>query len=107
MSFDLHLNGLRAVVTGGTLGLGAAVVKTLVDAGALVATSARTLPAQPVEGVTLRSCRSVNCGRCESFCSDRPAGLGWCRYPDQRAWWLKDSRWWFRWPLVMSTGSLS
>jgi NAD(P)-dependent dehydrogenase (short-subunit alcohol dehydrogenase family) len=41
MSFDLHLTGLRAVVTGGTLGLGAAVVKPLVDAGARVATSAR------------------------------------------------------------------
>jgi NAD(P)-dependent dehydrogenase (short-subunit alcohol dehydrogenase family) len=51
MSFDLHLNGLRAVVTGGTLGLGAAVVKTLIEAGARVATSARTLPAQRVEGV--------------------------------------------------------
>jgi len=37
MSFDLHLNGLRAVVTGGTLGLGAAVVKTLAEAGARVA----------------------------------------------------------------------
>ena len=52
MSFDLHLNGLRAVVTGGTLGVGAAVVKTLAEAGARVAASARTLPAQPVEGVT-------------------------------------------------------
>jgi NAD(P)-dependent dehydrogenase (short-subunit alcohol dehydrogenase family) len=39
------------VVTGGTLGLGAAVVKTLADAGARVATSARTLPAQPVAGL--------------------------------------------------------
>ena len=52
MSFDLHLDGLRAVVTGGTLGLGAAVVKTLAEAGARVATSARTVPAQPVDGVT-------------------------------------------------------
>lgn len=56
MNFDLHLNGLRAVVTGGTLGLGAAVVKTLVEAGAKVATSERTLPAQPVEGGELCSC---------------------------------------------------
>ncbi len=45
MSFDLHLNGLRAVVTGGTLGLGAAVVRTLAEAGARVATSARSAPA--------------------------------------------------------------
>ncbi|SAK79005.1 short chain dehydrogenase [Caballeronia temeraria] len=52
MSFDLQLNGLRAVVTGGTLGLGAAVVKTFAEAGARVTTSARTLPAQPMEGVT-------------------------------------------------------
>lgn len=52
MSFDLQLNGLRAVVTGGTLGLGAAVVKTLLQAGARVTTSARTLPTQPLEGVT-------------------------------------------------------
>lgn len=52
MSFDLQLNGLRAVVTGGTQGLGAAVVQALVEAGARVATAARTVPAQPAEGVT-------------------------------------------------------
>ncbi|SEN15579.1 NAD(P)-dependent dehydrogenase, short-chain alcohol dehydrogenase family [Luteibacter sp. UNCMF331Sha3.1] len=52
MSFDLRLKDMRAVVTGGTLGLGAAVVKTLADAGARVATAARTLPSSPVEGVT-------------------------------------------------------
>lgn len=52
MSFDLQMNGLRAVVTGGTLGLGAAVVRALVDAGARVATSARKTPETPVEGVS-------------------------------------------------------
>ncbi|MGN6481648.1 SDR family oxidoreductase [Luteibacter sp.] len=51
-SFDLQLNGLRAVVTGGTMGLGAAVVEVLTQAGARVATSARSMPAKPVEGVT-------------------------------------------------------
>ncbi|MFQ6347513.1 SDR family oxidoreductase [Pseudomonas sp. R11F] len=52
MSLDLRLNALRAVVTGGTKGLGAAVVQRLVEAGARVATSARVMPAQAVEGVT-------------------------------------------------------
>lgn len=52
MSFDLQLNGVRAVVTGGTLGLGAAVVRALVDAGARVATSARKAPEAPVKGVS-------------------------------------------------------
>ena len=51
MSFDLQLGGLRAVVTGGTAGVGAAVVRTLAEAGARVMTSARSLPARPVEGV--------------------------------------------------------
>lgn len=52
MSFDLQLNGLRAVVTGGTMGLCAAVVQNLVEGGARVATSARDVSARPVEGVT-------------------------------------------------------
>jgi len=52
MSFDLQLNGLRAVVTGGTMGLGAAVVQTLLEAGARVATSARKVPERPIDGVT-------------------------------------------------------
>ncbi|MHA3737124.1 SDR family oxidoreductase [Pseudomonas sp. Eth.TT006] len=52
MSFDLQLNGLRAVVTGGTMGLGAAVVQTLTEAGAQVVTSARDVSSQPVAGVT-------------------------------------------------------
>lgn len=52
MSFNLQLDGLRAVVTGGTLGLGAAVVQSLLEAGARVMTSARKPPARPLDGVT-------------------------------------------------------
>ena len=52
MSFDLQLRGLRVLVTGGTLGLGAAVVKSFSEAGARVATSARTMPAHPMAGVS-------------------------------------------------------
>ncbi|WP_070885649.1 SDR family oxidoreductase [Pseudomonas argentinensis] len=51
MNYDLQLDGLRTVVTGGTQGLGAAVVQTLVEAGARVATSARDVSVRPVDGV--------------------------------------------------------
>ena len=45
MSFDLGLAGRRALVTGGTKGVGAAVVAALRDAGAEVLTTARSVPA--------------------------------------------------------------
>ncbi|MYM66600.1 SDR family oxidoreductase [Pseudoduganella sp. FT55W] len=51
MSFDLQLNGQRALVTGGTKGLGAALVKSLRQAGVLVMTTARAIPEAPQEGV--------------------------------------------------------
>lgn len=44
MSFDLGLKGRRALVTGGTKGVGAAVVSTLIDAGVSVVATARTVP---------------------------------------------------------------
>lgn len=44
MSFDLQLKGLRALVTGGTKGVGAAVVQALLEAGAQVMATARSAP---------------------------------------------------------------
>lgn len=51
MSFDLQLTGKRALVTGGARGVGAAVVRTLVDAGAQVVAAALSRPRQPVDNV--------------------------------------------------------
>lgn len=45
MSFDLELTGLRALVTGGSKGLGAAIVESLSRAGMKVIATARALPA--------------------------------------------------------------
>lgn len=51
MSFDLQLQDKRALVTGGTQGLGAAVVQTLLHAGARVMTTARSVPATSTSGL--------------------------------------------------------
>lgn len=51
MSFDLQLAGQRALVTGGTKGAGAAVVRALHAAGVRVTATARAAPAQPTPGV--------------------------------------------------------
>ena len=51
MSFDLQLKSRRALVTGGTRGVGKAVVETLCGAGARIVATGRSLPAQPAEGV--------------------------------------------------------
>jgi NAD(P)-dependent dehydrogenase (short-subunit alcohol dehydrogenase family) len=44
MSFNLELNGLRALVTGGTKGIGQAVVSLLRDEGATIISTARSIP---------------------------------------------------------------
>lgn len=44
MNFDLGIGGQRALVTGGTRGVGAAVVQSLLAAGAIVAATGRTVP---------------------------------------------------------------
>jgi NAD(P)-dependent dehydrogenase (short-subunit alcohol dehydrogenase family) len=44
MSFDLHISGKRALVTGSSKGIGRAVVQTLHGAGVKVVACARTIP---------------------------------------------------------------
>ena len=44
MTFDLELSDRRALVTGGTKGVGAAVVEVLSENGARVVTTARSMP---------------------------------------------------------------
>src|SRR5258708_4535761 len=51
MTFDLQLANQRALVTGGTKGVGAAVVETLLNAGARVIATARSAPSSPVNDV--------------------------------------------------------
>ncbi|MDX3885742.1 MAG: SDR family oxidoreductase [Sphingomonas sp.] len=51
MSFDLQLAGARALVTGGTKGIGASVVEALQEAGARVVATARTVPGPSSAGV--------------------------------------------------------
>ena len=52
MNFDLQLKGQRALVTGGTKGLGAAVVRGLQEVGVQVMTTARSAADRPLEGAT-------------------------------------------------------
>jgi len=51
VSFDLGLTGQRALVTGGTKGVGAAVVASFREAGMRVITTARRAPERQLEGV--------------------------------------------------------
>jgi NAD(P)-dependent dehydrogenase (short-subunit alcohol dehydrogenase family) len=51
MSFDLELTNSRVLVTGGTKGVGAAVVAVLTAAGARVVASARSVPEASATGV--------------------------------------------------------
>ena len=52
MNFDIGLAGKKALVTGGTKGLGLAVVKSLIEVGVNVVATARSVPDKTLDGVT-------------------------------------------------------
>lgn len=65
MSFDLKLKGRRALVTGGSKGVGAAVVSALRDAGVRIVAAARSVPsdADNVHYVTADVTTAKGCER--------------------------------------------
>ncbi|MFJ7797178.1 hypothetical protein [Pseudomonas sp. NPDC096950] len=99
MSLDLQLNGLRTVVTGGTMGLGAAVVKDLVEGGVQVATSARDVSVTQVNGVTYIGANLTSAQGVAQL-AQTVVELERCRYRDQRGRRLKHFWRWVhgKWP---------
>lgn len=76
MSFDLDLADRRAVVTGGTRGVGAAVVAALRDAGARVVTTARTVPRDAPSGVHYVAADVMTAEGCAHVAREALAQLG-------------------------------
>lgn len=74
--FDLHLAGRRALVTGGTKGVGAAVVQTLHEAGVTVVTTARELPENPIPGVHYLAADLATSEGCATVAEEVLRGLG-------------------------------
>ncbi|MBN2992728.1 SDR family oxidoreductase [Pseudomonas cedrina subsp. fulgida] len=66
MSFDLGLKGLRVLVTGGTQGIGGAVVAVLHEQGAQVVSVARSAAASTPEGVHFIAADLGTAGGCAS-----------------------------------------
>src|SRR5260370_17904937 len=83
MSNNLQFNGRRALVTGGTKGIGKAVVARLLEADATVLTTARTLPAELPDRVTFVAADIATPARCETVAEGGPGrpGGGGIRLP--------------------------
>ncbi|UJR83507.1 SDR family oxidoreductase [Sandaracinus amylolyticus] len=75
MSFDLELSGRRALVTGGTKGVGAAVVRALRDAGVRVVATARSVP-DHAEGVHYVAADVTTADGCALVARETLAHLG-------------------------------
>jgi len=76
MSFDLQLKGRRALVTGGTKGVGAAVVTALRDAGADVVATARSVPSGSPNGVYYLEADVTTAAGCSLVAEKALAHLG-------------------------------
>lgn len=70
MSFDLELTASRALVTGGTKGVGAATVTALRSAGARVIASARSVPNHAPEGIHYVAADLTTAQGCNALASE-------------------------------------
>ena len=78
MAAERELDGLRALVTGGTQGIGEAVVARLRDAGATLLATARTAPADLPEGVQFVAAdiaTAQGCAKVADAARDRLGGV--------------------------------
>ncbi len=76
MSFDLELQDRRALVMGGTKGVGAAVVEVLRNAGARVVATARTVPSDSPDGVRYIAADLTAAEGCDAVAKTVLDGLG-------------------------------
>jgi len=76
VSFDLELAGRRALVTGGTRGIGAAIVKALISSGANVIATGRSKPAQAVPSAYYVSADLTTAEGCTATADAALARLG-------------------------------
>lgn len=72
----IDLTGRRAVVTGGTKGVGEAVVAALLAAGAIVMTAARSAPERIPEGVRFVAADLMSAEGCSAFAGHALSAMG-------------------------------
>ena len=76
MSGGVDLEGRKALVTGGTKGIGAAVSQRLRQAGALVLATARTVPAEAADGILFVAADVTTAAGCETVAAAARNRLG-------------------------------